>query len=77
MLCCFLTVLSVSGQSVQITDLTTEYQKNPIGIDAAAPRLSWKLKSDVRNVMQTSYIIRVRTGSLSLLTGKLAIRCAV
>jgi alpha-L-rhamnosidase len=38
-------------------DLRTEYRKNPIGIDSAAPRLSWKLWSDDRNVMQKAYRI--------------------
>ena len=38
-------------------DLRTEYLENPIGIDTMQPRLSWKLDSDKRNVMQTSYHI--------------------
>jgi len=65
-----LTGFSASGQGLQFTDLKTEYQKNPVGIDAASPRLSWKLKSDARNVLQTSYRIRVGTDSLSLMAGK-------
>ena len=65
-----MTTFSAFGQALQITDLKTEYQKNPIGIDAAAPRLSWKLQSKSRNVLQTSYQIRVATDSLALLSGK-------
>ena len=42
---------------LQIKDLTTEYVRNPIGVDASAPRLSWKLISDRKNVMQASYRI--------------------
>lgn len=67
---CIIIGFSASGQGLVVTDLKTEYQKNPVGIDAASPRLSWKLRSDVRNVMQTSFTIRVGTDSGSLITGK-------
>ena len=30
---------------LQIYDLKTEYLSNPLGIDAANPRFSWKLRS--------------------------------
>lgn len=46
---------------MQIVDLTTEYQKNPIGFDAV-PRFSWKLESGQNNTMQQSYQILVRDG---------------
>lgn len=44
---------------LKIYDLKTEYRTNPVGIDAKAPRFSWKMKSDRTNVIQTSYRIRV------------------
>lgn len=44
---------------ISIYDLRCEYKKNPIGIDVMRPRLSWKLKSEERNIMQTSYEIQV------------------
>src|SRR5262249_4163847 len=31
-----------------VTDLRCEYLRNPQGIDATRPRLSWVIKSDVR-----------------------------
>jgi alpha-L-rhamnosidase len=65
-----LTGFSARAQDLKATDLRTEYQSNPIGIDASAPRLSWKLKSGRRNVLQTSYQIRVGKDSLSLLAGR-------
>jgi len=43
----------------QVVKLTCEYHKNPIGIDIEKPRFSWQLLSDEKNVMQTSYEIRV------------------
>lgn len=44
---------------LKIVDLKTEYRKNPIGIDAAHPRFSWKLVSDRRDVVQKGYQISV------------------
>lgn len=41
---------------------TTEHRINPMGIDAQAPRFSWKLDSDRQNVIQTSYQISVTSG---------------
>lgn len=41
-----------------VTNLRTEYNKNPIGIEAAKPRLSWELKADGRNIIQKSYQIK-------------------
>ncbi len=43
---------------VNIVDLKTEYRTNPLGLDAAQPRFSWKLKSDLKGVRQTSWRIR-------------------
>lgn len=45
---------------LKIKDLTTEYQKNPIGIDTKNPRFSWKLDSDQKNTMQKAYHIVVK-----------------
>jgi len=47
---CFLACFSAHAQ-LRVTGLKTEYKINPIGIDANAPRLSWKLISPLRNVM--------------------------
>lgn len=38
-----------------IYDLKTEYRTNPYGIDNLSPRLSWKLKSDSKGVVQKKY----------------------
>lgn len=42
---------------LEIYDLRTEYRKDPLGIDAEKPRLSWKIRSSESNVMQTAYEI--------------------
>jgi len=39
-------------------DLRTEHMSNPIGIDAARPRLGWKLQSDRQHVWQSAYRIQ-------------------
>ena len=48
---------------------STEYQNNPMGIDEASPRLSWKIKSGQRNTLQKSYQIRVGKDSAALTKG--------
>jgi len=35
-----------------------EYHENPIGIDVKAPRFSWQLQTDQKNVSQSAYEIR-------------------
>jgi len=42
---------------MEIHDLRTEYLVDPLGIDAERPRLSWKIRSSERNVVQTAYEI--------------------
>jgi alpha-L-rhamnosidase len=72
-LSCTILNLSAAAQQLSVTDLRTEYQKNPMGIDGAAPRLSWKINSAKRNVMQSAYQIRVGTDSAGLSAGKASV----
>jgi alpha-L-rhamnosidase len=58
-------VLNLSGlegkekfQHVKVTDLKSEYQTDPTGIDLA-PQFSWRLESDQRGILQTAYRIIV------------------
>lgn len=44
---------------MRIVDLCVEYQENPIGIDIACPRFSWKMESGRTNTMQTGFQIQV------------------
>ena len=44
---------------LSVYDVRIEYQKNPIGIDVREPRVSWKIKSDDRNIRQATYQIQV------------------
>ena len=52
---------SVVAQKTTVADLSCEHKINPIGVDVAQPRMSWKLKSAARNVMQIAYNIQVAT----------------
>lgn len=44
---------------VKVIKLRCEYKQNPVGLDVAAPRLSWQLASDERGVYQKTYQIQV------------------
>ena len=46
-------------QSPAVTGLKVEYLANPLGIDAARPRLSWRITSAERNTMQAAYQVQV------------------
>ena len=50
---------SVSAQTA-VKNLTCENRVNPIGIDAAAPRLGWQLSGSQRNLFQSAYQVRVK-----------------
>jgi alpha-L-rhamnosidase len=52
---------NVFSQHLNVEGLLCEYQTNPLGIDVSIPRLSWKLISARRDLVQTSYELRVST----------------
>jgi len=56
-----LSTYSLTAQKLLVTELSCEHKINPIGVDVAAPRLSWKLSGPGKNIMQTAYSIRVAT----------------
>jgi alpha-L-rhamnosidase len=49
------------AQKLTVNSQVCEYQTNPLGIDVTHPRLSWKINSDLRNITQSGYEIRVST----------------
>ncbi len=64
----FFSAIQLHAQ-VSIKELTCENLLNPLSIDETAPRLSWKLFSTERNVMQSAYQIKVfaeKNNSLAL-----------
>src|SRR5690349_22798021 len=56
---------------LSVEDLRCEYKLNPLGVDAPHPRFSWRLKSPERDVLQTSYEIRVALSESGLSNNKL------
>ena len=46
-------------QAIEVQNLRCEYLKDPLGIDAPKPRLSWVLEDDERGQKQTAYQILV------------------
>ena len=55
----FIIVHSGYGQhDLSVQSLRTEYKINPVGIDRTEPRLSWQMKTNQRNTLQTAYEIR-------------------
>ena len=44
-----------------ITDILTEYQKNPMGLDIEKPHFLWKIGQEDGSFIQRAYRIRVRT----------------
>ncbi len=48
--------------ALRVVGLRTEYKENPLGIDTRKPRLSWRLESQARGVVQSAYEIRVTGG---------------
>jgi alpha-L-rhamnosidase len=51
----------VVAQKIIVTDLSCEHKVDPIGLDVVQPRLSWKLNSTARDILQSAYSIRVST----------------
>ena len=55
-----LTAARLSGQApLAVNSLRVEYLSNPVGIDVARPRLSWRITSDTRNTQQAAYQLQV------------------
>src|ERR1039458_4926337 len=65
---------AVAAESViHPVDLRCEFLKNPLGIDRAQPRLSWKLQatsSARRGVMQAAFQIQVAGTQQDLAAGR-------
>jgi alpha-L-rhamnosidase len=58
--------LSMAEETVSANHLRCEYRDNPLGIDSLAPRLSWRIESEQRGMLQSAYRIRVASESKKL-----------
>jgi len=61
-------VADIKAGNVTVTDLRCEYRNNPLGIENASPRLSWKIKDsgNTRRQKQTSYQVLVASSESKL-----------
>ena len=63
--------VTVHGEGVlAVKRLRCEYKVDPVGIDVRKPRLSWELESAEKNVLQTSYEVRVAGSEAELAKDK-------
>lgn len=68
---CLVLLAAVSrAADVQVRSLCCEYLENPAGIDARAPRLSWRMESGERGQRQTAYRILVASSAELLQQGR-------
>jgi alpha-L-rhamnosidase len=52
---------SLFSQNITVKELKCEHKQNPLGVDAATPRLSWIISGTGNGILQTAYSIRVAT----------------
>ena len=55
----YLSLLVLNAQNAKITNLKTEYEETPLGIDIEKPRFSWQMQSDENGAYQQAYQIVV------------------
>ncbi len=58
-----------AATALKAVQLRCEYLVDPVGIDAARPRLSWVLESGARGQRQTAYEVRVASSAETLAQG--------
>ncbi len=61
---------AMAASRLHVIDLTCENLHNPLGIDTATPRLSWKLASSRQGDCQTAYEIEVASSEALLTAGE-------
>jgi alpha-L-rhamnosidase len=54
------------GAALQVTHVRCEYRVDPLGIDEAAPRLTWQIESKTRGAKQVAYEVLVASSAEQL-----------
>jgi alpha-L-rhamnosidase len=62
--------VTAQAPAASVARLRCEYMENPLGIDTAAPRLSWVIQGGARGWMQSAYRIQVASSAALLSAGK-------
>lgn len=65
-----LIAIQTQAKQGQPFNLRCEYLTNPIGVDAAAPRLHWQLNDNRQGAIQSAYRVVVGTDSVDVAKGK-------
>lgn len=55
-----------AGDALKPVELRTEYLRDPVGVEVAAPRFSWQVTSRGRNQKQTAYQVLVASSARAL-----------
>lgn len=63
-------VAQTTSKELSVTALKCEYKREPLGVDALTPVLSWEIQSKKRGVKQSAYRILVSDNKESLNTNK-------
>ncbi|TJZ63233.1 alpha-L-rhamnosidase [Sphingobacterium olei] len=66
----FFSYLPAYAQKIDLFDLKVEHQSNPLCIETTAPRMSWKLRTELNNTSQKSYEIRIGTDPKGIMSNK-------
>jgi len=59
-------VCGLNAETLKPVTLRCEYRVNPLGIDGAQPRLTWRVDSDARGARQTGYRLLVASSAEKL-----------
>src|ERR1044071_5888816 len=60
------TLAASAASAPRVEQLSCEHFQNPLGLGTAAPRLSWKIRSDRDGEVQTAYQIRAASSTKAL-----------
>jgi alpha-L-rhamnosidase len=70
LICLAFVQLAGGAAGATVNNLRCEYQKDPLGIDAAKPCLSWVIESEKRGEIQTAYQVLAASTAESLAADK-------
>jgi alpha-L-rhamnosidase len=65
-ICVLLVFSQLSIGQLYVNNLLTENLTDPVGIDALHPRFSWQMVSELRNVLQSAYEMKVMLGKKTI-----------
>src|SRR5512133_840025 len=65
-ICVLLVFSELTIGQLYVNSLLTENLTDPVGIDALHPRSSWQMVSELRNVMQSAYEMKVMLGKKTI-----------